>query len=88
LNPIANQDFHNPMTLQDAIQALDQGDWDKAHRIVQGIEGESAAWFHGILHMIEGDESNAQYWYRRAGRPYPGKAKIQEELSAIKVSLA
>jgi hypothetical protein len=76
------------MTIQDAIQALDQGDWDKSHRIVQGIEGETAAWFHGILHMIEGDESNAQYWYHRADLPYHGKAKIQDELAAIKACLA
>jgi len=75
------------MTIQDAIQALDQGDWDKAHRIVQGIETGTAAWFHGILHMIEGDESNAQYWYRRAGREYPGKVRLQDELCALKASL-
>ena len=76
------------MTIQDAIQVLYEGDWDKAHRIAQGIDTETAAWFHGILHMIEGDESNAQYWYRRASRPYPGKAKIQDELIAIKANLA
>ena len=75
------------MTIQDAIQSLDQGDWEKAHRIVQGIESETAARFHGILHMIEGDESNAEYWYRRAGREYPGKAKIEDELRGLKASL-
>jgi hypothetical protein len=75
------------MTIQDAIQALDAGDWNKAHRIAQGIEGETAAWFHGILHTIEGDPSNAQYWYRRAGRPYPGKDKAQDELRALKAGL-
>jgi hypothetical protein len=75
------------MTLQDAIQALDEGDWDKAHRTVQDMNTEAAAWLHGILHMIEGDESNAQYWYRRAGREYPGKAGLQDELRAIRASL-
>ena len=75
------------MTIQDAIQALDQGDWDKAHRTVQGLDTEAAAWFHGILHMIEGDESNARYWYRHAGREYPGKARLQDELCALKASL-
>ena len=75
------------MTIQDAIQALDQGDWDQAHRIVQGIDSETAAWFHGILHLIEGDESNAQYWYRRARREYPGKSRLQDELSALKTTL-
>ncbi len=76
------------MTLQDAIQALEQDDWDKSHRIVQGIESGTAAWFHGILHMIEGDQSNAQYWYRRAGRSYPGNDKVQDELRALKAGLA
>jgi hypothetical protein len=75
------------MTIQDAIEALDHGDWEVAHRTVQGLNTEAAAWFHGILHMIEGDEANAQYWYRRAGRAYPGKAKIQEELSSLKTNL-
>jgi hypothetical protein len=26
------------------------------------------AWVHGYLHRKEGDEGNAGYWYRRAGR--------------------
>jgi hypothetical protein len=25
---------------------------------------------HAHLHRVEGDESNAGYWYRRAGRPH------------------
>jgi hypothetical protein len=75
------------MTIQDAIQALDNGDWHRAHGIAQGIEGETAAWFHGILHMIEGDQSNARYWYRRAGRAYPGQDKAQEELRTLKAGL-
>ena len=76
------------MTIQHAIEALDNGDWNKAHGIVQGLEGNSAAWFHGILHMIEGDQSNARYWYRRAGREYPGEDKTQDELRALKAGLA
>ena len=75
------------MTIHDALQALDVGDWDKAHRTVQDMETQSAAWFHGILHMIEGDESNAQYWYHRAARTYPGKARVQDELHALRASL-
>jgi hypothetical protein len=32
----------------------------------EGIEG---SWVHAYLHRKEGDQSNAAYWYRRAGKP-------------------
>lgn len=45
-------------------------DWDAAHDIAQAHEGEAAFdWLHALVHRIEGDEWNAGYWYRRAGRP-------------------
>ena len=43
--------------------------WEAGHVIVQDIDSSSAAWVHAHLHRIEGDLSNAAYWYRRAGRP-------------------
>jgi hypothetical protein len=46
-----------------------KGDWQRAHRIAQDIEGRDAAWVHAYLHRKEGDDANAAYWYRRAGRP-------------------
>ena len=45
------------------------GDWDRAHSLAQEIETVDAAWVHAYLHRKEGDTSNADYWYRRAGRP-------------------
>jgi hypothetical protein len=45
------------------------GNWDRAHSIAQDIETPDAAWVHAYLHRKEGDASNADYWYRRAGRP-------------------
>jgi hypothetical protein len=68
-------------TLSDAAPAPDlapplaamwwaaKGDWDKAHKIAQDDEGRDAAWVHAYLHRVEGDLSNAGYWYRRAGKP-------------------
>ena len=44
-------------------------DWDAAHRLVQDEAGADAAWVHAWLHRVEGDAGNAEYWYRRAGRP-------------------
>ncbi len=45
-----------------------KGDWDRAHKTVQDDGSAEAAWAHAYLHRVEGDLSNAGYWYRRAGR--------------------
>ena len=46
-----------------------RGDWDAAHELAQAHDDVEAAWVHAWLHRIEGDLGNADYWYRRAGRP-------------------
>ncbi len=46
-----------------------RSDWDRAHRLVQDVESETAAHVHAHLHRMEGDLENARYWYRRAGQP-------------------
>ena len=46
-----------------------KGGWDAAHRLVQDEATADAAWVHAYLHRVEGDLSNAGYWYRQAGRP-------------------
>ncbi len=46
-----------------------RGDWDQAHALAQDDASRDAAWVHAHLHRREGDEGNARYWYRRAGRP-------------------
>ena len=56
-----------------------RGEWDAAHGIVQDIETKTAAWIHAYLHRKEGDESNARYWYRTAGRPFPSGRSLEEE---------
>jgi hypothetical protein len=53
-----------------------RGDWDKAHALVQDEESATAAWVHAHLHRVEGDEGNAGYWYRRAGKPH---AKVSHD---------
>jgi hypothetical protein len=45
-------------------------EWDAAHRIAQDDDSAEGAWVHAHLHRVEGDESNAGYWYRRAGRTH------------------
>ena len=45
-----------------------RGDWEKAHTLIQDVEDKDAAWIHAYLHRKEGDNGNADYWYRRAGK--------------------
>ena len=44
-------------------------EWDTAHKLAQEDDSREGAWVHAYLHRREGDESNAAYWYRRAGKP-------------------
>ena len=46
-----------------------KGDWKRAHESAQQDEGPEGSWVHAYLHRKEGDQSNAEYWYRRAGKP-------------------
>jgi hypothetical protein len=80
------------MTLRDdplarALDLLAAGDWQAAHAIVQSETSPVAAWLHGIVHTLEGDLDNAQYWYRRADRAFPGAAAVQEEIDAARHAL-
>ncbi len=36
------------------------------------------SWIHALLHLIEGDEGNAGYWYARAGKPARTPLEIDE----------
>lgn len=47
------------------------GNWDRAHGIVQSEGGKAAARVHAYLHRREGDLSNADYWYARADAERP-----------------
>ena len=38
---------------------------------------------HGIVHLLEGDVSNARYWYGCAGRAFPGEGAVREEIEAL-----
>lgn len=45
-----------------------RGEWAAAHELAQAAGGTDGDWVHAYLHRKEGDEANAGYWYRRAGR--------------------
>jgi hypothetical protein len=59
------------------------GDWDTAHSIVQKMNDVKAMWIHAYLHRKEPDISNAKYWYRNAGKPYPEGMSFEEEAQVL-----
>ena len=65
-----------------ALWWLAKGDWDKAHKLVMDEASAEAAWVHAYLHRVEGDQSNAGHWYRRAGKPV-SKASLDNEWAEI-----
>lgn len=60
-----------------------KGRWHEAHEIVQEIPSRLASWIHAHLHTIEGDLSNASYWYHKAGRPATDRAGLDAEWEMI-----
>jgi hypothetical protein len=60
--------------------------WDAAHELAQSRDDADCAWVHAWLHRIEGDASNAAWWYDRAGRE-PGRGDTRQEGLAIAKAL-
>ncbi|MEQ8473177.1 MAG: hypothetical protein RIC35_18420 [Marinoscillum sp.] len=65
-----------------ALKLERDGKWDAAHELIQDVPTKEAAWIHAYLHRKEGDQWNAEYWYRRADQPvYNGS--LDEEWNAL-----
>jgi hypothetical protein len=78
-----------PAALGSAVQARwwdAKGDWDKAHQCAQAQGDAVGAWVHAYLHRKEGDQSNAGYWYRRAGKS-PATVSLESEWDTIAAAL-
>ena len=85
-------DFRNSLTATEAPPGFTRalaglwwdakGDWTRAHESAQqdGVEG---SWVHAYLHRKEGDQSNAAYWYSRAGKPVCREPLDAEWLSIV-----
>ncbi len=55
-----------------ALDYLEAGELDPAHKIAQALEGMALAdTAHAIVHRREGDYSNSGYWWRRVGSGIP-----------------
>lgn len=63
-----------------------KGNWTNAHESAQQDEGIAGSWVHAYLHRKEGDSSNADYWYRRAGKT-PARTSLEQEWREIAASL-
>jgi len=70
-----------------AVELLETGAWQQAHEIVQEDKSALAAWLHGIVHTLEGDLDNAQYWYRKADRVFRGPDAVKEEIAAARQTM-
>jgi hypothetical protein len=55
-----------------------KNDWQKSHEIAQDINDQRGSQIHAYLHRKEGDPSNANYWYRKAGKSMPYYSLEQE----------
>jgi hypothetical protein len=59
-----------------------QGDWQKAHSLVDDLETRDGMAVHAYLHRKEGEQWNADYWYKRAGNQHR-RADLTEEWQAL-----
>lgn len=65
-----------------------KGDWEASHNIAQDMHDDNGSWIHAYLHRKEGDEFNAGYWYRRAGKTFSNKNLEEEQRELVEYFLA
>jgi len=78
-----------PAGLTHALAALwwdAKGNWAKAHEAAQNDDGPQGCAVHAYLHRVEGDLSNAGYWYNRAKRT-PAADGLQDEWTRLATEL-
>ena len=71
-----------------ALWWLYNRNWQTAHDLIDGRPGTDSAWVHALLHRMEGDQGNADYWYARAGRARPNVTIKQEMDDMVEYFLA
>ncbi len=64
------------------LNEVKAGNWARAHTMVQDYSDNFSCMIHGYLHRVEGDLSNARYWYNRANEPML-KNTLEEELERL-----
>jgi hypothetical protein len=51
--------------------------------LAQAADDGASTWVHAHLHRVEGNEANAAYWYRRAGKPHARTALDEERKDIV-----
>jgi len=64
------------------LNYVKEGEWDKAHQLIQPHSDKTSCLIHAYLHRVEGDLSNANYWYTRANSVMPENT-LEEELNRL-----
>jgi len=59
-----------------------EGKLQESHKLVQQYSDEFSCLIHAYIHRAEGDLSNANYWYQRAGIEIPD-IPLEEELQTL-----
>jgi len=49
-----------------ALEFAEAGNWEDSHAIIMQHDDALSCRIHAWLHRVEGDLSNARYWYGRA----------------------
>ena len=80
MTPTAGPDYRK------ALDLARDGHWDDSPKIVQQYSDAMSCRIHAYLHRVEGDTSNAGYWYRRAGVAVFSGTQ-EEELAALYAAL-
>lgn len=79
LNSVNSKNKPNKLNLDlEALWYDGIGDWDSSHDIAQKPETAHGDRIHAYLHRKEGDQFNAEYWYRRCGVSMP-KVSLEDE---------
>jgi hypothetical protein len=64
-----------------------KSEWSRAHQLVDSLQTPDGMAVHAYLHRKEGAASNADYWYRRAGRRFY-RERLEDEWAALVEGLA
>ncbi|WP_417283676.1 hypothetical protein [Comamonas sp.] len=71
---------------QKVLNLAQAGHWEEAHAIVQKHGDELSCQIHGYLHRVEGDLSNACYWYGRGNSQLPANT-LEEEWARLQSAI-
>ena len=63
-----------------------KGDWARAHALVDELETPEGMAVHAYLHRKEGEDWNAEYWYKLAGKRFH-RERLEDEWAALLMGL-